>query len=123
MLHDCHLCLLQSLLERQLSDKDLISSFPCTAAAVVYSPPSPADVAQKVGDADGKAKLDQRASMVQIKVYTSDEDLDDVDSPLTSIVDRTPPASPILRDVNHQKESKHANARYKLLREVWSVRV
>ncbi|XP_073117774.1 uncharacterized protein [Elaeis guineensis] len=107
----------ESLLERQLSDEDLISSFPCTAAPVVYSPPSPADAAE-VGDAGGKAKLDQRASMVQ--GYTSDEDLDDLDSPLTSIMDKTPPVSPILRDVN-QKESKHANARYKLLREVWSV--
>ncbi|KAG1363863.1 hypothetical protein COCNU_11G006900 [Cocos nucifera] len=110
----------ESLSERQLSDKDLISSFPRTAAPVVYSPPSLADVAEKVGDAGGKAKLDQKASTVQIKGYTSDEDLDDLDSPLTSIVDETPPMSLVLRDVN-QKESKHANARYKLLREVWSV--
>ncbi|XP_008795713.2 uncharacterized protein LOC103711377 [Phoenix dactylifera] len=110
----------ESLLERQPTDKDLISSFPCKAAPVVYSPPSPADVVEKVGEAGGKAELDQRASMVQRKGYTSDEDLDDLDSPLTSIIDKTPPVSPILRDVN-QKESKHANARYRLLREVWSA--
>ncbi|XP_010913133.1 uncharacterized protein [Elaeis guineensis] len=110
----------ESLLEHRLSEKDLISSFPCTAAPVVYSPPSPADVAEKVGDVSGRAELDRKASMVRRKGYTSDEDLDDLDSPLTSIIDRTPPVSPILRD-GTQKESKQANARYKLLREVWSV--
>lgn len=110
----------ESLLERRLSDKDWIGSFPCAAAPVVYSPPSPADVAVKVGDAGGKAELDRRASMVQRKGYTSDEDLDDLDFPLTSIMDRTPPVSPILGD-GTQKESKQANARYKLLKEVWSV--
>lgn len=120
MLHDCHRCLLQSLLEHRLSEKDPISSFPCTAAPVVYSPPSPADVAEKVGDASGKAELDRKASMVQRKGYTSDEDLDDLDSPLRSVIDKTPPVSPVLRD-GSQKETKQANARYNLLREVWSV--
>ncbi|EHA8591965.1 hypothetical protein COCNU_contig69136655G000010 [Cocos nucifera] len=120
MLHDRHRCLLQSLLERRLSDKDLISSFPCTAAPVVYSPPSPVDVAEKVGDVSGKAELDRKASMVRRKGYTSDEDLDDLDSPLASIIDKTPPVSPILRD-GTQQESKQANARYKLLKAAWSV--
>ncbi|XP_008804456.1 uncharacterized protein LOC103717740 isoform X1 [Phoenix dactylifera] len=110
----------ESLLERRLSDKDLASSFPRAAAPVVYSPPSPADVAEKVGDASGKAELDRKASMVQRKGYTSDEELYHLDSPLASIIDKTPPVSPILRD-GTQKESKQANARYKLLREVWSV--
>lgn len=112
---------MQSMLER-LSDKDQISSFPRSAAPITYQPPSPSDVAEKVADAGGKAELDRRASMVQRRGYTSDDDLDDLDSPLTSIIDKTPPVSPSFGNMADaaQKERSQANARYKLLREVWS---
>ncbi|XP_020082623.1 uncharacterized protein LOC109706234 [Ananas comosus] len=111
----------ESMLER-LSDKDQISSFPRSAAPITYQPPSPSDVAEKVADAGGKAELDRRASMVQRRGYTSDDDLDDLDSPLTSIIDKTPPVSPSFGNMADatQKERSQANARYKLLREVWS---
>ncbi|XP_073010915.1 uncharacterized protein [Typha latifolia] len=109
----------ESLLEH-LSDKEVISSFPCAAAPVMYSPPSPADVAEKVADTGGRAELDRRASMVQRRGYTSDDDLDDLDSPLTSIIDRTPPVYPSVRAEDaSQREKPQANARFKLLREVW----
>lgn len=109
---------MQSMLER-LSDKDQISSFPRSAAPITYQPPSPPDVAEKVADAGGKAELDRRASMVR---YTIDDDLDDLDSPLTSTIDKTPPVSPSFGNMADatQKERSQANARYKLLREVWS---
>ena len=108
----------QSLVEHQ-SEKDMINSFPCSASPVVYLPPSATDVAEKVGDASGKASLDRRASIIQRKGYTSDEDLDDLDSPLTSIINKNTPTQPSIEE-GTQKESAQTNVRYKLLREVWS---
>lgn len=105
----------QSLLERRQSEKDMICSFPCSAAPVVYLPPSAVDVAEKVADANGKANLARRALIIQRKGHTSDEDLDDLDSPPTSIINKKTTIGE-----GTQKESKQRNVRYKLLREVWS---
>ncbi|XP_009391818.2 uncharacterized protein LOC103977891 [Musa acuminata AAA Group] len=110
----------ESILERRLSDKELIGGFPSAAAPVLYSPPLPAEVAEKVADIGRQAELDRRASMVQRKGYTSDQDLDELDAPLASIVDRTPPVSPSPTSIPHQQSSP-ANSRYKLLRQVWCV--
>ncbi|XP_077214759.1 uncharacterized protein LOC143849578 [Tasmannia lanceolata] len=110
------------ILERRQSDKDLISSFPCAAAPVVYCPPSLSDVAKKVADAGGLVPLGRNASIVQRKGYTSDEELDELDSPLTSIIDKMPP-SPVTGN-GRTKEKPHysgTSVRYELLREVWSV--
>uniref|UniRef100_A0A0D9XF20 Dilute domain-containing protein n=1 Tax=Leersia perrieri TaxID=77586 RepID=A0A0D9XF20_9ORYZ len=111
----------ESLLER-FTEKDVITTFPCTASPVVYCPPSPEDVAKKVADAGGNAEPEIRASMVQMRGYTSDDDLDDLDNPLTSLYDRSAPPSPcngVSRSSALQGGSM-ANARYQLLREVWS---
>ncbi|KAJ6845165.1 uncharacterized protein M6B38_288990 [Iris pallida] len=113
----------ENLVERQKSEKDLISSFPCTAAPVIYSSPSPADVAEKVADTSAKASLERSASVIQRKGYTSDEDLDDLDSPLTSIINKTYPGPPPSIEDMYQKEGTRANARYKLLRQVWSEEI
>uniref|UniRef100_A0A1D1ZB01 Uncharacterized protein n=1 Tax=Anthurium amnicola TaxID=1678845 RepID=A0A1D1ZB01_9ARAE len=109
----------ESLLERRSSEKDSVSSIPCAASPVVYRPPSPADVAEKMADAGGKPELVRNVSVVQRKGYTSDEDLDDLDSPLTSIIDKNlvPPAV----GNGIRRESTKTNSRYELLREVWSV--
>ncbi|WOL12059.1 hypothetical protein Cni_G20823 [Canna indica] len=107
----------ESILERRLSEKEFIGSFPCAAAPVVYSPPSYDDVAEKVGDLGGKAaELDRRVSIVQRKGYTSDDDLDELDSPLASIMEK--PVSPSSLT---GESSQQANSRYKLLRQVWCV--
>ncbi|URE27495.1 Nucleolar protein [Musa troglodytarum] len=111
----------ESILEMRVSDKEVIGGFPCAAAPVVYLPPSADDVAEKVGDAGGKAELQRRGSMVQRKGYTSDEDLDVLDTPLAHIMDKTPPpVSPSPVGGGH-KESSTSNSRYDLLREVWCV--
>ncbi|KAF8403854.1 hypothetical protein HHK36_011960 [Tetracentron sinense] len=119
----------ESVVERRLSDGDSMNGFPCTAAQVVYVSPSPADVAEKVGDAGGKSLLARNASIVQRKGYTSDEELDELDSPLTSIVEKMPP-SPTIANGNGNGNGKHkentggyggGNVRYQLLSEVWSV--
>ncbi|KAF0928046.1 hypothetical protein E2562_037377 [Oryza meyeriana var. granulata] len=113
----------ESLLER-FTEKDVITAFPCVAAPVVYCPPSPEDVAEKVADAGGNAEPDLRASMVQRRGYTSDDDLDDLDNPLASLYDRSAPPSPCngLSHSTTRQGGSMANARYELLREVWSER-
>ncbi|GJN33619.1 hypothetical protein PR202_gb22239 [Eleusine coracana subsp. coracana] len=118
----------ESLRER-ITDKDKISTFPVTATPVVYCPPSVEDVAEKVADTGcGNAELDRGASMVQRRGYTSDDDLDDLDSPLASLYDKSAPPSPC-NGVAHfsstrqgQGDSSVVNVRYELLREVWSDR-
>ena len=115
---------LQSLMER-FTERDLISTFPATAAPVVYRPPSLEDVAEKVADTGrGDPELDRRGSMVQRRGYTSDDDLDDLDSPLASLIDRSAPPSPSngIAHFSAQRGASMENVRYTLLREVWSER-
>ncbi|KAG8057190.1 hypothetical protein GUJ93_ZPchr0002g26445 [Zizania palustris] len=113
----------ESLLER-FTDRNVITAFPCTAAPVVYCPPSPEDVAEKVADAGGNAEPGLGASMVQRRGYTSDDDLDDLDSPLVSLYDRSAPPSPCNGAAHFSTRQAGsmamANARFELLREVWS---
>ncbi|CAO2169593.1 unnamed protein product [Urochloa humidicola] len=113
----------ESLLEC-CTDKDVISAFPCIAAPVVYRAPSTSDAAEKVADIGGGAKLDRKASMVQRRGYTSDDDLDDLDSPLASLIDRSAPPSPSngIAHFSAQRGASIENTRYTLLREVWLER-
>ncbi|KAM0871993.1 hypothetical protein ACQ4PT_039031 [Festuca glaucescens] len=111
----------ERLLERS-AENHLISTFPCTAAPVVYRAPSLEDAAEKVADTSGNAEVDRRASMVQRRGYTSDDDLDDLSSPLMSLYDRSSPPSPCdgVAHLSTRQEGSISNVRYELLREVWS---
>lgn len=111
----------ESSLERY-TGKDAVSAFPCIAAPITYRPPSQMDVAEKVSVTGGSAKLDRKASMVQRRGYTSDDDLDDLDSPLASLVDKSAPPSPSngVAHFSAQRGASMENVRYSLLREVWS---
>ncbi|RCV12223.1 hypothetical protein SETIT_2G252500v2 [Setaria italica] len=120
----------EGMMERFM-EKEVISTFPVTAAPVVYCPPSLEDVAEKVADTGcGNPELDRRSSMAQRRGYTSDDDLDDLDSPLASLYDRSAPPSPCSNGAAHFSArqgagagaASMANARYELLREVWSER-
>ncbi|RLN04960.1 uncharacterized protein C2845_PM13G21950 [Panicum miliaceum] len=113
----------ESLLER-CTNKDVLSAFPYVAAPVVYRAPSTLDAAEKVADIGGSTKLDRKASMVQRRGYTSDDDLDDLDSPLASLIDRSAPPSPSngIAHFSAQRGASMENVRYTLLREVWSER-
>ncbi|XP_024318897.1 uncharacterized protein LOC100822798 isoform X2 [Brachypodium distachyon] len=111
----------ESLVER-FTEKDVISTFPCIAAPVVYHAPRLEDVAKKVSDTSGNAEVDRRASIVQRRGYTSDDDLDDLGSPLMSLYDRSTPPSPCdgVACFSTRRAGSMANVRYELLREVWS---
>ncbi|KAJ0041961.1 hypothetical protein Pint_17979 [Pistacia integerrima] len=114
----------ESIVERRLSG-DSARSFPYSAAPVVYTPPSLSDVAEKVAEA-GKAPLLRNVSVIQRKGYTSDEELEELDSPLSLILEKLP-SSPTITpsgngNGNHIDNAGYrgSNARYELLREVWS---
>ncbi|KAI3526086.1 hypothetical protein L1887_05281 [Cichorium endivia] len=112
----------ESIIERRLSGDDS-SSFPYAAAPVTYKPPSATDISQKVSEAGGKTQLSRNASVVQRKGYTSDEELEELDSPLSSIIDKLPSSPTVTRNGNgqHTNQTPHVavNSRYQLLREVW----
>ncbi|XP_019055955.1 PREDICTED: uncharacterized protein LOC104613015 [Nelumbo nucifera] len=119
----------ESIVEWRLSNGDSNSSFPYIASPVVYTPPTQADVAEKVADAGGKPQLGRNVSVVQRKGYTSDEELDELDSPLTCIIDKMPPSPTLANGKMGNGNGKHkettgyggGNVRYELLREVWST--
>lgn len=107
-------------MERRLSGPT--SSFPYPAAPTTYTPPSSSDVAEKVAEVGGIMHLSRSSSAVQRKGYTSDEELDELESCLTSVVDKLP-SSPtaVLSGKGSDREVGYdgANTRYDLLREVW----
>nr|GLL36570.1 uncharacterized protein LOC109182259 isoform X1 [Ipomoea trifida] len=114
----------ECIIERRLSSAEsMSSSFPYPAAPVVYTPPSLADIAEKVAEVDRKSQFSRTPSSIQRKGYTSDEELDEIDSPLASIVDKTSSAHSENGNGNikddENKGSLGSNARYELLREVW----
>ncbi|XP_065855818.1 uncharacterized protein [Euphorbia lathyris] len=114
----------ESLVERRFLG-DSTRSFPYVAAAVVYNPPSSADVAEKVAEANNASQLSRNVSLIQRKGYTSDEELEEMDSPLVSIIEKSQSSSTVRPNGDGKQTEntspKLANERYKLLREVWSA--
>lgn len=92
---------------------------------MVYTPPPSTSVAEKISEAGGKSELARNVSVLQRKGYTSDEELEELDCPLTSIIDKLPSSPSIMENGNgkHKDYSRPAcmNERYELLLEVWSV--
>ncbi|GKV34637.1 hypothetical protein SLEP1_g42998 [Rubroshorea leprosula] len=114
----------ESIVGRRISGESA-RSFPYTAAPVIYTPPSTADVAKKVAEAGERSQLSRNVSEIQSKGYTSDEELEELDSPLASIVEKLPSSPTIKADENVNEKHKHTghggeNVRFELLREVWS---
>ncbi|KAI3471566.1 hypothetical protein Pfo_028216 [Paulownia fortunei] len=104
----------ECIIERRLTG-DSASSFPCTAAPIVYGAPSSSDVAEKVAEAGANSQLSRSASA-----------LDELESCLTSVIDKLPssPTAAVSGNGNGDREEvgyDGANARYDLLREVWQA--
>ncbi|XP_061373709.1 uncharacterized protein LOC133316032 [Gastrolobium bilobum] len=114
----------ETIVERRFSAES-VRSFPYAAAPVIYVPPSSANVAEKVAEAGGKSHMARNVSAIQRRGYTSDEELEELDSPLTFIIDKLPssPSVTVNGEVNHTELGSHptTNARYELLREVWTM--
>lgn len=115
---------IQTIIERRLSAESA-RSFPYVAAPIMYMAPSSVNVAEKVAEAGGKSHLARNVSAVQRRGYTSDEELEELDSPLTSIIDKLPSSPTVTENGkgSHKEQGGHptTNSRYQLLREVWSM--
>ncbi|KAG9142341.1 hypothetical protein Leryth_016827 [Lithospermum erythrorhizon] len=110
----------ECIIERRLSRDSTMNCFPCPAAPITYAPPSSANVAEKVAEARGSRQFSRSTSSVQKKGYTSDEELQELDSPLRSIVDKLPQSHNISDNGSgKEKDNAGGNVRYELLREVW----
>ncbi|CAI9766697.1 unnamed protein product [Fraxinus pennsylvanica] len=93
-----------------------IVNFPCAAAPASYQPPSAASVAGILGESGSHSHLTRIGSSLLKKSYTSDDELDELDSPMTSIIDTHSPKPSWI-----SKENGSRNAvRYQLLHEVWT---
>ncbi|KAF8378118.1 hypothetical protein HHK36_029455 [Tetracentron sinense] len=103
------------------AEEESITNLPCNAAPTVYSPPSPAFLAGIVGEFGIQSQMRRSGSSVLRKSHTSDDELDDLDSPLTPIIvdsPRAPPTSTIPNWTPKGNDGRNA-VRYQLLRDVW----
>ncbi|KAL3829500.1 hypothetical protein ACJIZ3_018302 [Penstemon smallii] len=103
------------------TEEDSVMDFPCDAAPIVYQPPSAASVSSIFGEIGNHPQLTRSGSSVLKKSQTSDDELDELDSPLKSIIlDSFHASSSSIKPSWVQKENESANSvRYQLLREVW----
>ncbi|KAK8522579.1 hypothetical protein V6N12_056282 [Hibiscus sabdariffa] len=99
-------------LEEDLSEagEEAISNFPCMATPIAYSPPSATSLTDIIG-----------SQAVLRKSYTSDDELDELDSSITSIMVENPYGSPTSKEPNWMKMGKVGRkvVRYQLIREIW----
>ncbi|XP_021292981.1 uncharacterized protein LOC110423156 [Herrania umbratica] len=109
-------------LDEDLSEagEESIRNFPCMATPTVYSPPSTASLTGIIGEVGSEALQRSRSSVLR-KSYTSDDELDELDSPITSIVIENPRDSPTSKAPNWMRMGKGGRSvvRYQLLREIW----
>ncbi|XP_031381164.1 uncharacterized protein LOC116195897 isoform X2 [Punica granatum] len=90
-----------------------VTTYPYIAAPPLYVPPSPASVVGIIGENNGPAPFRRSGSAVLRKSYTSDDELDELNSPMASLLLDGTQSSPVAR-------RDHQNAlRYELLRDVW----
>ncbi|KAK8992975.1 hypothetical protein V6N11_049033 [Hibiscus sabdariffa] len=98
-----------------------VANFPYAASPPVYSPPSAASVASIIGEVGSQSQLRRSGSSVLRKSYTSDDELDELNSPLASIFIDGFRSSAVQSKPNWiSKGNNYQNAiRYELLRDVW----
>ncbi|TYI98036.1 hypothetical protein E1A91_D01G184200v1 [Gossypium mustelinum] len=103
-------------LEKDLSEggEESITNFPCMATPIVYSPPSATSLTNIIGS----QVMERSKSLVLRKSYTSDDELDELDSPMTSIMIENPRSSPKTNWMRTGKGGRKV-VRYELIREIW----
>ncbi|XP_058227771.1 uncharacterized protein LOC131336113 [Rhododendron vialii] len=107
--------LLEALDSEDEAEEGSVPHFPCNAAPIVYLPPPLASVAGIIGQTGIKSpELRRNGSSVLKKSHTSDDELDELDSPLTAIIEtlKGPPTP--------KEHGSQNSVRYQLLREVWT---
>ncbi|TQD99496.1 hypothetical protein C1H46_014832 [Malus baccata] len=101
--------------------EEAVTNVPCTGAGTVYLPPSTASVASIIGEVGSQSQLRRSGSSVLRKSYTSDDELDELNSPLASIFIDSSRSSPVLTKPCwiSKRNGNQTSVRYELLREVW----
>lgn len=99
------------------SEESLIN-FPCIAPSSTYTPPPSHSLSAVIGTI-GTQSLRRSSSSVLKKSYTSDDELDELDSPLSSILTDGSRVSPSSKGSQWVPKGGRSIARYQLLREVW----
>ncbi|XP_075494566.1 uncharacterized protein LOC142532178 isoform X4 [Primulina tabacum] len=101
------------------SHEDMVTFFPCIATPTKYSPPAAA-LLTCVGEVGSQVLQSSRLSTLK-KSYASDDELDELDSPLTSIIPDSFLASSALAKLSLMPKEKGGRnvVRYQLLREIW----
>ncbi|CAN1794664.1 hypothetical protein LINPERHAP1_LOCUS20381 [Linum perenne] len=105
-------------------DDETLTSFPCEARATVYLPPTAASVMNTIGGEGGSQRssssaLQRSRSTLLRKSYTSDDELEDLDSPMNSILVADKIASTSSSPTSLTGKGGRKVVRYQLLREVW----
>lgn len=102
------------------AEEESVVNFPCSAAPILYTPPSAAELNEILGDISSSSQLTRSRSSVLKKSYTSDDELDELDSPLNFIKMDNTEVSPSLTKPGWMSRTGSGNGvRYQLLREVW----
>ncbi|XP_044503013.1 uncharacterized protein LOC123223738 [Mangifera indica] len=101
--------------------EESVTNFPCTAAPPLYVLPSVDSVLSVIGELGNQSQLRRSGSSVLRKSYTSNEELDELNSPLASIFIDVSLSSPVLsRPVWISKgNNNQISVRYELLRDIW----
>lgn len=96
------------------TNEEGIKDFPCNASPAIYRPPSADLIENIIGNVRRTSSLQRSGSSIIRKCHTSDDELDELDSPLSSILLEKP------TPCAEQKMKGNASAiRYQLLRDVW----
>ncbi|WOL14343.1 hypothetical protein Cni_G23123 [Canna indica] len=97
------------------SNQEEIRNIPCNASPIIYCPPSVTSIKNIVGEIRSTSLLRRSGSSVIRKCHTSDDELEELDSPLASIIiDKSPTPK-----FETKGNGNSCAIRYQLLREVW----
>ncbi|XP_044488126.1 uncharacterized protein LOC123212940 [Mangifera indica] len=101
------------------AEEDSVTIFPCSAAPTIYSPPPAVSLIGIIGEF--RSPDLQSGSTVLKKSYTSDDELDELDSPVTSIIIDNSHTSTTSAPPNWMPKGNGGRkvVRYQLLQEVW----
>ncbi|XP_024013291.1 LOW QUALITY PROTEIN: uncharacterized protein LOC18020587 [Eutrema salsugineum] len=97
-------------------DNGCITVFPCAASPTVYLMPSADSIKRFIGELNNPS-LSETGSSVYNKQYTSDDELDDLDTSINSII--SAPGTTSSSEWMPKGYGRRKTVRYQLLREIW----
>jgi len=99
---------------------ECINNFPCNAAPIAYSPPPATTITSITGEIGSESQLRRSKSSIVRKSYTSDDELDELNYPLSLILNSGSSSPASTKSNGKWKETREESAiRFELLRDVW----